>query len=218
MLSYSTYLGGSFDAGPDVFLDNAVAVDAEGSVYVTGSTGSTEFPVVAPLQPAIAGGIDAFVVVAELPDTESVSMLVTNNRVTGNDAEGTLGGGGGLLATLSTTRSSGPDIEFNVVGNLIQNNTANESGAGVGVLCTADGDPDSMAAVLRLGAAQARTRGLRRLYGWLPPEVIEPLRDWGLRRQVRRRALPMILPLSAGTDLEPLLAGPSGYIPYQDQF
>jgi hypothetical protein len=38
-LIYSTYLGGdSFDAG------NGIAVDAAGNVYVTGLTGSTEFP------------------------------------------------------------------------------------------------------------------------------------------------------------------------------
>ncbi|MGB8511000.1 MAG: SBBP repeat-containing protein, partial [Pyrinomonadaceae bacterium] len=62
-LVYSTYLGGSYlDYG------NAVAVDASGSAYVTGYTGSGNFPVTAnAFQPALAmpcvgcGGYDLFV-------------------------------------------------------------------------------------------------------------------------------------------------------------
>jgi hypothetical protein len=56
-LVYSTYLGGAqSDAGA------AVAVGPAGSVYVTGDTTSSDFPVHAALQPARAGAIDAFVV------------------------------------------------------------------------------------------------------------------------------------------------------------
>jgi photosystem II stability/assembly factor-like uncharacterized protein len=55
-LVYSTYLGGSgtFDNA------NGVAVDANGSAYVTGSTNSANFPTLNPFQ-ATLGGTDAFV-------------------------------------------------------------------------------------------------------------------------------------------------------------
>jgi hypothetical protein len=56
-LIYSTYLGGSGDDQGD-----GIAVDTEGNTYITGSTKSTDFPTVDPLQP-IGGGAhyDAFV-------------------------------------------------------------------------------------------------------------------------------------------------------------
>ncbi len=56
-ISYSTYLGGSDD---DAGL--AIAVNAAGNAYVTGLTGSTNFPTSSPYQSAKAGGIsDGFV-------------------------------------------------------------------------------------------------------------------------------------------------------------
>ena len=60
-LVYSTYFGGTDD---DMGL--GIAVDGEGSAYVTGFTRSSDFPVAAPTQPAFGGGgfvfgSDAFV-------------------------------------------------------------------------------------------------------------------------------------------------------------
>jgi hypothetical protein len=56
-LVYSTYLGGSGgDAGV------GIAIDSSGNAFVTGGTGSTNFPTVNPVQPNYAGGSgDAFV-------------------------------------------------------------------------------------------------------------------------------------------------------------
>jgi hypothetical protein len=56
-LVYSTYLGGSsLDQGL------GIAVDSSGSAYVTGTTGSRNFPLVNPLQPIYGGGTaDAFI-------------------------------------------------------------------------------------------------------------------------------------------------------------
>ncbi len=55
-LVYSTFLGGTSDDH-----GAAVAVDASGSAYITGSTYSPDFPVAAASQSKIGGGQDAFV-------------------------------------------------------------------------------------------------------------------------------------------------------------
>jgi hypothetical protein len=57
MLSYSTYLGGT---GSDVAY--GIAVDSSGDAYITGSTGSLDFPIVSAEQPTYGGNGDTFVV------------------------------------------------------------------------------------------------------------------------------------------------------------
>ncbi len=53
---YSTYLGGNYlDQG------YGIAVDADGNAYVTGQTGSSDFPIRSAFQPRYGGGWDAFV-------------------------------------------------------------------------------------------------------------------------------------------------------------
>jgi hypothetical protein len=55
-LAYSTYLGGSYleEVG-------GIAVDTAGNAYVTGQTGSSDFPTLNAIQPTIRGAWDAFV-------------------------------------------------------------------------------------------------------------------------------------------------------------
>ncbi len=55
-LVYSTYLGGN---GSDI--GYAIAVDASGNAYVTGQTGSGDFPTVNPFQADHAGATDVFI-------------------------------------------------------------------------------------------------------------------------------------------------------------
>ena len=55
-LVYSTYLGGS---GSEIGF--GIAVDSAGNAYVTGTTGSTDFPIKNALQPTFSGSYDAFV-------------------------------------------------------------------------------------------------------------------------------------------------------------
>ena len=55
-LVYSTYLGGSVsDEG------EAIAIDASGNAYLTGSTCSPDFPTVNPIEASLKGACDAFV-------------------------------------------------------------------------------------------------------------------------------------------------------------
>jgi hypothetical protein len=76
---YLTYLGGS---GTDLAL--AVAADAAGNAYVTGSTDSADFPTVSPLQPSLGGGDDAFV--TKLNAAGSVLVFSTYLGGLGDDA------------------------------------------------------------------------------------------------------------------------------------
>ena len=55
-LIYATYLGGNSDDRA-----TAIAVDSSGNAYITGSTASTNFPVVSSLRSKLGGSRDAFV-------------------------------------------------------------------------------------------------------------------------------------------------------------
>ena len=69
-LVYSTYLGGSgIDYG------RGVAVDASGDAFITGSTQSTDFPTMNPLQVGLDGGADAFL--AEFDPTGATLLYST---------------------------------------------------------------------------------------------------------------------------------------------
>jgi hypothetical protein len=78
-LIYSTYLGGSdFDQG------FSIAVDGKGDAYVTGRTGSTDFPTQNALQPTVGGGLaDAFV--TKIRDTVSTPTDAAQIDFNGDD-------------------------------------------------------------------------------------------------------------------------------------
>jgi hypothetical protein len=76
-LSYSSYLGGEADDFP-----SAVAVDTLGAARIVGSTFSTSFPTLAPLQPALGGQGDAFVSFVSPSGVVSFSSYLGGN---GND-------------------------------------------------------------------------------------------------------------------------------------
>jgi hypothetical protein len=82
-LVYSTYLGGS---GDDAVAYTRVAVDVAGHAYVAGATDSADFPTKNALQPALAGGLDAFV--AKLNVAGSDLIYSTYLGGTGDDFPG----------------------------------------------------------------------------------------------------------------------------------
>jgi Beta-propeller repeat len=95
-LTYATYLGGS---GADRGL--GIAVDPSGAAYITGSTESINFPVLAALQPAKAGGLqDAFVAKLNAAGTALVYSTY-------------LGGSGGSV----TNPEQGLSIAVDTAGN-----------------------------------------------------------------------------------------------------
>src|ERR1022692_4291600 len=72
-LVYSTYLGGS---GDDT--GQGIAADSSGNAYVTGQTGSANFPTMNPLQPTYGGGgYDAFVTKMSRP-AAAVTLVPPN--------------------------------------------------------------------------------------------------------------------------------------------
>jgi predicted N-acetyltransferase YhbS len=79
-------------------------------------------------------------------------------------------------------------------------------------------DPGVLSTLLRLGAAEARRTGLRKVRGWLPPEVAKWVPEWRLVRQPRRSAIPMLLALDGDRDLSALDASGASFLPYLDQF
>ena len=57
-LLYSTYWGGSDDSD----IGMSIAIDTSGNAYIAGTTGSSDFPLVAPFQGTLVGGESAFVI------------------------------------------------------------------------------------------------------------------------------------------------------------
>ncbi len=82
----------------------------------------------------------------------------------------------------------------------------------------ANADPDTIAAILRTGAAEAWEDGMRRVFGWFPRPLGDLLPEWRLRFEPRRRAVPMIRALDGAIDLGPLDTPAAAYLPYLDQF
>jgi len=116
-LVYSTYLGGS---GDDMGL--GIAVDSASNAYVTGSTGSTNFPTASPLQTAYGGGTyDAF-----------VAKIATNRPPVANAGPGQTAACSSPAGTPVALSGSGSDpdndtLSFvwkNAAGNLVGNTAA----------------------------------------------------------------------------------------------
>jgi len=111
-----------------------------------------------------------------------------------------------LLGLSDTERQSALAIE------------AVEQGWSVREVEAADGAPESLAAIVRLGVEQARSRGRRRCYAWLPRATCESIPDWSIRIRRRRRAIPMLQRLDGPDEPAELDSPEAAFIPYLDQF
>ena len=115
-LVYAGYIGGSgFDVG------NGIAVDASGNSYVTGSTGSTAFPVIGGLDPTYNLGGDAFVAEVAAAGTS----LLYAGYIGGSSGDTGYGiavdGSGNAYVTGQTSSTEvtfpvtvGPDLTYNL--------------------------------------------------------------------------------------------------------
>jgi hypothetical protein len=91
VLSYSTYLGGSQGNGNDS--GSKIAVDSQGNVYVTGQTGSTDFPTKNAFNSTYgSGGFLAFVTKLN-PAASGDASLIWSTYLGGNEGQGEFGNG-----------------------------------------------------------------------------------------------------------------------------
>jgi len=81
-VSFSTYLGGSGSEQA-----NGIAIDSAGSIYLAGSTASTNFPLVNAAQAVYGGGTDAFIAKLNAPG----SALVYSTYLGGSGNDGAAG-------------------------------------------------------------------------------------------------------------------------------
>jgi uncharacterized repeat protein (TIGR01451 family) len=121
---YSTYLGGNAveSATGTVTSTNPIALDASSNAYITGYTSSTNFPTVAPLQAANAGGQDAFI--AKIADPApaadySISAVPSSHSISpGSSADYTVtatpaGGFTGTISLSASGQSNDSTVGFN---------------------------------------------------------------------------------------------------------
>jgi hypothetical protein len=108
-LVYSTYLGGSGEEGTG-YVSGGVAVDASGNAYVAGTTRSTNFPMVNPLQATLGGGQDAFVTKLNAAG----SALLYSTYLGGSSSESAtaiaVDASGNVYVTGGTTSSDFPTV------------------------------------------------------------------------------------------------------------
>lgn len=104
ILTYSTYMGGtSAETG------QAIAVDAAGNAYITGSTSSSNFPTLGAYQGSRAGTTDVFVTKINAAGTGLVYSTYIGGRSSTSSATGiAIDGSGNAYVTGTTTSNTYP--------------------------------------------------------------------------------------------------------------
>ncbi len=135
---YSTYLGGSANESNTTTgtSTNPIALDASSDAYVTGFTSSTNFPTVTPLQPAKAGGQDAFVIkIADATPAADYSISIVPGSRTVVPGGGTtymvtatpVGGFTGTISLSASGYSNDSTASFNPTTIVITDASAKSS-------------------------------------------------------------------------------------------
>jgi len=102
-LDYSSYLGGNLED-----LGFGIAVDVSGNAYVTGRTASADFPItVGAVQPAYAGGLDAFVAKVGLLASTPLCSVTVNEGGWITAANGDMATFNGVVMTDAQNNVSG---------------------------------------------------------------------------------------------------------------
>ncbi len=101
-LVFATYLGGSGTDGA-----NGIWVDSSGNAFVAGSTTSSNFPMISPLQGVIAGPSNAFIAKFGSSGTLAYSTYLGGNGVDQGNAV-TADGSGNAYVTGTTTSTNFP--------------------------------------------------------------------------------------------------------------
>lgn len=81
-----------------------------------------------------------------------------------------------------------------------------------------DGDPRGMGDVLQAAGAEAMSRGIRTIHGWIPQEVVAHAPSWSGRHRARTQAVPMIAPLDPDIDTIALRQPGAVTLSFLDQF
>jgi uncharacterized protein (TIGR03437 family) len=100
---FSTFLGGSRS-------DGAVAIflDGPGAIYVAGSTMSSNFPVLAPFQTALAGGADGYAVKLDPAGSKILQGSLIGGSADDNVVAAAIDGAGNVYLTGSTASTDLP--------------------------------------------------------------------------------------------------------------
>lgn len=145
-LLYSTYLGGS-----GIDYASGLAVDSAGNVFVTGTTASTNFPTVTPVQTTSGGLVDAFI--SEINPQGTALLYSTYLGGLGNDFGNRIVVGANDAAYVVGETGS---IDFPVV-NPLQGSQHGNDDAFIAKISTQTGPPLNSGAVLTTAGSGSAT-------------------------------------------------------------
>jgi hypothetical protein len=128
-MNAATGYGGGMWGGIDTYVLGEQAVVVDGNRIEENGAGT-------------GGGIELIANVIDLAADQGFALTMTDNTVTGNFAmtPSELGGGGGLSAAIFSRRTTSPNMNFTIRGNIFSENMGDLDGGGVEILVIADSE------------------------------------------------------------------------------